>query len=389
MSEKHPLRYFLQVGDAVAPVREIEGREAMSAPFRFELRFTLDDGLWAEPEDLLKRAALIRMERDGEHVRSIAGIVTEIAAEATTRGVTEVLAVIEPHLALLRHRTDHRVFRNKTVPQIVEEVLGVVGIAKSATEGASKLTLRLSESYATRAYTVQSSEADLDFIHRLLEDEGIHYFFLEHDGLVLGDSTAAYEPISGSRVVPFRAGHGIDMSQDAINAVGRRAAASIGKVSLRDLNLDKPSLDLSVSAEGPTPGGPELYDYPGEYAEPAEGARKARIFAQAYACEAATFTGKSLSGRLVPGHVFELEDTPDAVADGQHLVTVVRHAWKRDVTGFSCGFDSLPAEMTHRPPVVTPEPRLLNPMSGVVTGPSGEDIHTDSAGRVKVHFHWN
>lgn len=389
MSERHPLLYWLQLAGGEHAVREIEGREAMSAPFRFELRFTVEGGLWADPEDLLKQSALIRMERGGEHIRAVAGIVTEIVAEAKVRGVTEVSAVIEPQLALLRHRTDTRVFRDQSVPEIVTEVLRTAGITEGAADGPSRLTRRLSGAYAKRAYTVQSGEADLDFVHRLLEDEGIHYYLLERDGLVLGDSPAAYEPVPGPAIVPFRAGHGMDVNQDAINAVGRRAAASVGKVSLRDLNLDRPSLDLSASAAGPTPGGPELYDYPGEYADPAEGARKARVIAESYACAAAASSGTSLSGRLVPGHVFELEDTPGAVADGRHVVTAVRHAWKREAQGFSCAFDTLPAEVTYRPAVVTPEPRLLNPVSGIVTGPAGADIHTDPAGRVKVHFHWD
>ena len=384
MTQDQPLLYRLDVGMETFHVREIAGREDTSAPFRLELRFVVEHGLRAEPEELLTRGAVVRLERGGEHVRSIAGVVTEVSVSAVIRGAPEVHVVVEPQLALLRHRVDHRVFRDKTVPEIVEEVLGVVGIRKGV-EGPQGLALRLSSAYAKRPYTVEWRESDLDFVHRLLEDEGIFYFFTEQGGLVLGDTPAAYEPAHGPRALPFRGAHG----NDAVRAIARRAAASVGKVSLKDLDLEHPSLDLGVSCAGPTEGGPEHYDYPGEYAAPAVGARKAKLVAEAFACASSWFAGESTSGRLAPGHVLAITGTPGGVGEGEHVITRVSHAWKRDDAGFSCAFESRHAETTYRPPRATPEPRILNPLTGIVTGPAGQDIHTDALGRVKVHFHWD
>lgn len=389
MSSAEPLVYVLRIAGEAFPVRAVRGFEAISTPFKIELDFALDGGLGAEPEELLKRGAMIEMERGGELVRGVAGVVTEVSASAVIQGGSAIHVVVEPQLALLRHRVDYRVFRDKTVPEIVEEVLAVVGI-RTAAEGPSRLTLRLAGTYARRPYCVQCRESDLDFVHRLLEDDGIFYYFLEHDGLVLGDHTASPEPIAGATILPFRGGRGLDAHDgDAVTAIARRAKASVGKVSLRDFNLERPSLDLGVSAPGPSVGGPEFYDYPGEYADPAEGAQKAQRIAESYACAAATLGGEAVSARLAPGHTFTLEGSPSGVGEGRLLVTRVEHAWTRAARGFSCAFTAIHAETIFRPLRVTPAPRLLNPITGFVTGPAGQDIHTDALGRVKVHFHWD
>lgn len=384
----NPLTYTLQIGDfGPHPAREVKGTEAVFAPFRFEVRLPIEGGLPGAPEELLKKGAILEMQRDREHVRRVCGVVTEISTNLAVRGVPEIFAVIEPQLALLRHRVDYRVFRDKTVPQIVTEVVSIVGIAPGAEAAAAGLSLRLSGSYATRPYTVQCRESDLDFIHRLLEEEGIFYYFLEEGGLVLGDSPGAYENIAGSMNVPFRGGLGLDMNEDAVIAVARRSSVSVGKVSLGDINLQKPNLSLRVESAGPTKGGPEYYDYPGGHADPAAGERTASLMAAARAVGKAGFAGVSLSGRLVPGHLFDLDGTPASLADGRHVVKKVSHDWQRDKKGFSCDFESLDGETTIRPPRATPAPILPNPMTGIVTGPG--DIHTDATGQVKVHFPWD
>jgi type VI secretion system secreted protein VgrG len=388
MNQDRPIVYRLDVGSDVFQVREISGREAISTPFRLEVRFTSEEGLREDPEELLTRGAVVRMVRDGVHVRGVAGVITEVSASAVIRGATEIRVVVEPQLALLRHRRDSRIFRDKTVPEIVEQVLAAVGI-KQGSSGPGGLTVGLSSSYTRRPYTVQWRESDLDFVHRLLEDEGIYYFFREHEGLVLGDSPASYEPIASPRVLAFHGGRGLGRHDEAVTAIARRAAATVGKVALKDFNLEHPSLDLSVSSVGPTAGGPEHYDYPGEYADLGEGRRRAKLVAESFACAASLYAGESISGRLVPGHVLGIEGAPSGIGDGEHVVTSVAHAWKRDTTGFALRFETREARTTYRPPRVTPAPRILNPITGFVTGPGGEDIHTDPQGRVKVHFHWD
>ena len=181
MSISTPLRYWVDVAGRSFSCREVKGEERMSAPFRLELRFVIPDGAPLSPADIVRKPATVRLERD-VHIRSIEGLVTEVSVGAVKRGAPEVHLVIEPSLALLRHRTDIRLFRQKTVPEIVTEVLSRFGISPQ---------LWLSRSYERREYTVQFRESDLDFVNRLLEDEGVAYYFLENGSMVLADSAAA------------------------------------------------------------------------------------------------------------------------------------------------------------------------------------------------------
>ena len=379
MSISTPLRYWVDVAGRSFSCREVKGEERMSAPFRLELRFVIPDGAPLSPADIVRKPATVRLERD-VHIRSIEGLVTEVSVGAVKRGAPEVHLVIEPSLALLRHRTDIRLFRQKTVPEIVTEVLSRFGISPQ---------LWLSRSYERREYTVQFRESDLDFVNRLLEDEGVAYYFLENGSMVLADSAAAYEAISGDQVLPFRGGVGLDRHSDAIISMGKRAALTTAKVSLRDFNAEKPSLDMDVSAETGSPSGVEWYDFPGEYQDPAYGARKAKLHAEAFQRAASQLHGKTLSGRIFPGCKFTLALAPAGLDDGAYAVIAVRHAWSQAKGGFNLAFDAIEASFAYRPPRATVAPQILNPVTGFVTGPAGEDIYTDEWGRVKVHFHWD
>lgn len=381
MSAKKPLRYFIELGGQSYEVRELQGKEAVSTPFRIEAGFVAGTAFPPDPDELIKSEAVIVLRRDEEIVRQIHGIVTEISASATIKGVSDLHVVIEPRLSLARHRTDLRVFRNMTVPEMVVDVLSQIGVAPE---------LRLSGSYERRPYCVQFRESDLDYVHRLMEDEGIFYFFLEGDIMVLGDNPSAYEPMPGNRALPCRFGAGMDVNDDAVCEIGARAALTVGKVTLRDFNPEHPSLNMDVEAAGPTPAGPEFYDYPGEYLDPGPGQHKAKLISEAFACAAAAEVGRTFCGRFAPGFTFVLQEAPIGVKEGEYALLSVEHKYARAEDGFTLGFEALDAEITYRPPRVTYVPRILNPVTGFVTGPAGQDdIYTDEYGRVKIHFHWD
>lgn len=377
---KTPLTYWVDVDSRSFLVREIVGREALSTPFRLEVVFRISEGDPLVPSAVVKSKASIRLERDGLS-RVIDGIVTRVTTRAALRGALETRLVIEPRLSLARHRQDIRVFRDKTAPEIVVEVLSALGIATE---------LRLANSYPKRPYCVQHRESDLDFSSRLLEDEGIFYFFLPGDIMVLADNASAYEPLDGGTVIPFRAGLGMDRHEDAIIGLGRRVRLAPSKVTLRDFNPEKPKLDMDVVAAVPSNSGADWYDYPGEYEEPGEGNRKAVLRAEAFTCASRGFVGKSFVGGLFPGCAFTLSDAPDGAPDGGYAITALDHRFVLDQMGFSNAFEALSSDVAFRPFPSTHVPVLLNPMTGFVTCPPGDDdIYTDEWGRVKVHFHWD
>ncbi|HHH11176.1 MAG TPA: type VI secretion system tip protein VgrG [Sorangium sp.] len=384
MSE-HPLIYLLEVGPFVFGVREVKGEEHLSRAWRLEVSFPLlADAMGADPaafdpDVVIKQQAVLKLKRKDDVQRALQGIVTEATLSASISGVPEVHLVLEPRLSLLKHRRDMRIHRNMTVPEIVTEVCEALGVT---------IDNRLQSSYPNRPYCVQWRESDYDYVMRLLEDEGIFYFFAAGDTMVLGDASSAYEVTPGAAALPFRHDAAASMNYDAVHRIGSRAAITAGKVSLRDWNTEHPSLDMDVSAATAVPFGPEWYDYPGEYEEPAEGRRKVELHAEAFDRAAAAMTGRTSCARIYPGSTFTLLDPPLGVEGGALVVRKVVHQWNVTVEGFESAFEADKEEVVYRPPRVTFVPRIYNPHTGIVCT-DGSDIQCDHFGRVKVHFHWD
>jgi type VI secretion system secreted protein VgrG len=382
---EHPLLYNLEVGAFAFRVREIEGTEHLSQAWRLRVKFALDPhtmrGVPAafDPDAVIKEEATISMERHDVPVRRLTGVVTEVELYASLSGFPEVDLVIEPRLALLKHRRDVRIHRNLTVPQIVTEVCQALGV---------KIDNRLQDAYPNRPYSVQWRETDYDYVMRLLEDEGIYYFFAEGDVMVLGDRSAGYDELPGGTALPFRHEAGANLQVDAVHRIGTRAAVTPGRVTLRDWNTEHPSLDMDVGHPTAVPFGPEWYDHPGEYEEPGEGQRKARLSAEAMDRAAAAVVGRSTCGRLYPGALFDLVDAPPGASGGRHVVRRIDHRWNDEETSFELSFEADPGDVVYRPPRTTYVPRIHNPHTGIVCT-NGEDIQCDHFGRVKIHFHWD
>jgi len=358
--------YWLELCGRKYRVRNLKGHEGMSTPFRFVLEFVADEHDPLDPVVAIRTPTTLELVHLDREERHITGIVTDISRNHDH----EVRVVLEPTLALLRHRQDIRLFRNKTAPDIAAEVMRGLGVA---------VEQRLSESYKVRPYTVQFRETDLDFAHRLLEDEGVHYFITEDDVVVFGDSTGAYDPTVG--IFRFRHDSGMGTDQHPITEIGARGTMTAGKVTLRDFNPEHPRLNMDVSAAGPTKDGVEYYDYPGEYEEPSEGQRKANVRAEAWRCQHHRVGGISWSARFRPGVVFETYDTPSYAFDGEYVTTRITHDWRLDAKGYSVKFEALPASVVYRPPVVTPAPVQTNPLTGFVTGPPAPTSTRTSGGR--------
>jgi type VI secretion system secreted protein VgrG len=377
------LSYELEVGGERYVARSVRGREAMSTLFRLEVVVTVA-GTPPSARGLVNAEAQVHVGNPTsfgltERSRTIRGIATEVKVVLAPGGATEMRVVVEPKMVLARYRSDLRIYRDKSVPVIVTEALSRIGVVPE---------LRLSRSYADRAYCVQYRETDESFVRRLLEDEGIYFYFL--DGrLIVGDDVGAYEPISGVSLIRFRDGSGLDDDEEAVIEIGGHAEVGPSRLTLRDWTTEHPSLDMDVGARGPDDSGPELYDYPGEYALPPEGSVRAQLIAESWARATSTIAGRSLSPRLGPGQTFTLVRSPEGSFDGETVVTAVEHDFRKSEVGYSNAFRALPAGQTFRPRRITPVPVITSPQTGIVTGPAGEDIHTDRLGRVKVHMHWD
>jgi type VI secretion system secreted protein VgrG len=306
-------------------------------------------------------------------------------------------ATLVPNFWLLTLESDCRIFQEKTTEEIVREVLGESGI------GSDRFAFRLqNKSLPPRPYCVQYRESDFNFVSRLLEEEGIFYFF-EHSEdrhlLVFADSPVGYKPIAGKPKVLFNPGSGTVGEEEVVASLTLTRRLRPGRQTLRDFNFEKPALDLTSDEHGSEGERCELYDYPGSYLEEGQGRRLAQLRLQEQVMYREQAGGSGDCVRFMPGFTFRLHGHEMESANREWLLTEVVHTASQPQvlqerasaggSGYSNRFTAVPSSVAVRPERVTLRPRVYGVQTAIVTGPSGEEIYTDEHGRVKVQFHWD
>ena len=220
----------------------------------------LDDAADApEPTDLIGKSAELVLERsDGSSRRSFVGEVVEAERAPREDGVRTVQLEIAPTLWRLGKRADCRIFQKLGAVDIVKKVLAGGGVL------AGQQRWKVSESHPEREYTVQYRETDLEFVLRLLSEEGIYFAVHFEDGkdiLVLGDDPRGLGDIDGEKSLRFLAEMGFQGATDHVARVSRKHRIASDKVTLRDYDSDKPRLKVEAKVEGKDPGGHSLEVY--------------------------------------------------------------------------------------------------------------------------------
>jgi type VI secretion system secreted protein VgrG len=366
-------------------LRSFRGTESVSAPYTIEAevlatRAVTSDELLAKPVHLVID--------DGGGERLLHGLVRNLTAAGRDEEFYLYRLQIVPWFWFLSLNEDCRVFQNMDVRQIVEQVFD--------DRGYSDYTFDCQRSFPTREFTVQYQESDFDFVSRLLEEEGIFYFFKHEESrhvMVLADHQGALQLSPTQPDVRLSdVGEGIE-GERVIHEITVDTAVHPGKTTLADYDYLKPSAELAATVEGS--GWGSLYDYPAGFRESGVGTRLAEIRLEAEEALATVLRGQGDCFGLIPGFRFRLSDSE---VDGEYLVTTVHH--DAGVQGYRGGdadqvqdpylnsFAAIPFATPFRPRRRTPRPRL-GVQTAVVVGPSGEEIFTDEYGRVKVHFHWD
>jgi type VI secretion system secreted protein VgrG len=386
--DRRPVRVSLRI-DGVDPsalsLSSVRVEEAIHTPRRIEVEVIADPGA-VRPQALLRQGAQIDVEVAGEAARRFEGIVMRV--REVWRGAGPVFRItIGSPLDLLALSTDCRIFQEMTVPEIVRTVLQDSGFP------AARIVERLSGTYAKLPSCTQYGETMLAFVSRLLESEGAFYFFEDGDDgldLVLGDAADAHRSARPAKL-PYVIDTGL-IGKPAVVSLTEVESLRPSKVTLRDLDWQKPALDLEAAAEKTAARARELYDYPGGYTTPADGKRRAKIRMEALVASTTGVRGTASAPSLAPGRAFELENGPRDDLSREWLVTEVVHTWTK-ASGLTqpwlATFRALPKSTPYRPLQKTPRPRLSGPQTAFVTGPSGQEIHTDEHGRIKLKFPWD
>lgn len=382
-------------------VVQFEGSEEVSRPYEFDITVvssSFDLGL----EECLGQPAQLELRHVGGG-RRVCGIVER--AEQLEVGLRQSVYRfrIVPRLSLLAYTRRSRIFRGLSSPDIVHWVLTSAGYPKE------HVRVSLIESYAPRDYCVQYQESDLAFVSRLLEEEGIFFFFehaVEGEVLILADSEHVHPPLPETPVVHFREKNSLrQLAEPAIHQLGVVAGLGAGKVTLRDYRFKQPSLDLTVEAnsvDAALPGDPglEVFCFPGEYVDPKVGERLARVRLEELACQQRRVSGLASVFTLQPGYAFLLDHHPRSDCNREYFLVRVQHkgvqpqslladaALGQEQGEYEARWEGIPAELPFRPVRRTPRPVIPGLQTARVEAAGAEEIHCDVWGRVLVRFMW-
>ncbi len=390
--------------------RSMAGHERISSLFESRVRLASD--LAAIPakrllgEDLTIEVDLAT-ELGGAGRRFLSGQVVRFSRIGRDDGGLWMYeAELRPWLWYATRRTDFRIFQFKTVPEIVQEVLAPYGFGIDA---------RLAGSYRGWDYCVQYAESDFNFVSRLMESEGIYYFFAHAKGshrLVLCDGPGSHTELADGPVsVPYHAGvlAAQILEQDFIDSWRNDEDIVAGHFATDDYDFRKPNAEIDALRQQPaghSRDGYEVYDWPGGYTELGDGENYARLRLEQQMARRERIEAEGRLRHIAPGHLFDLVRHPDPEANRRYLIEAASYDFQENAlragsgadapysestssTSYRQVFEALPDSVPFRAPRTTPRPRTTGPQTAVVVGPAGEEIHTDQHGRIKVQFHWD
>ncbi|WP_434391093.1 type VI secretion system Vgr family protein [Melittangium boletus] len=393
--------FVFQVGPHGAGELAVVGFEAdehLSQPYSVEVTLAAPSDVEVDDKSLLGQDALLKVQLGDGTARLFHGLVARVTRWDAGRAPEQQRyhVTVVPRLWMLRHTRRSRIFQEMSVPDIVHQVLGEAGVTHKQS---------LHGTYRPRNYCVQYRESDLDFVHRLLEEEGIFYSFVHTESahtLMMSDASLTCSAIAGEARLVFRERSKMVAGSESVHAFSSRMQVQPGAVSLRDFNFVQPGQDLTATVQDDTgEPGLELYDYPARYEAPAAGKALARVRLQELRAQVEQQEGASNCRRLCPGHSFELDEHPVGAFNRGYLVRSVRHVgrqpevltfeqtWSGGKEAYHNNFTCLSAQVPFRPARQTPRPLIAGAQTAVVVGPPGEEIHTDEHGRIKVQFHWD
>ena len=397
------IQVFTPLGEDALLLQSFHGTESLSQLFQFELKMYSENRSLSF-DSIVGKAATIKIALPDLSERYINGIVSAFSqgGSAPLEGgsspkiFASYRATLVPWLWFLTQTTDCRIFQNKSVPEILEAVFQGLGFTDYA--------LRLQGSFAPREYCVQYRETAFNFVSRLMEEEGIFYFFEHHEDkhvLVLANHPNEFKPCPHLAEISYESLVGEEREDDVITEWNAAQVVLSGKVALADYNFETPMLDLTANIAGQDTRQLELYDYPGEYKTKSEGDHFAGIRLQEAETPRLVTTATSTCRGLQPGYRFRLQDHYRRDFNRDYAVTTIYHESDQG-TNYRSGegeadaslkyqnqFSCLPHPTHYRAPRRTPTPSINGSQTAIVVGPSGEEIYVDQYGRVKVQFHWD
>lgn len=390
-------QYSVEIAGKKFDVLSFDAYDEMSRLFRFTLTLRCDDPQ-VDIKGLLRKKVDTHLTwQDKEKwwfgiVASMSQVNAGLPDKTNEEGeYGEYVAEVVPSFWIMSQKTNCKIFQEMTVKDILQEVLDKRGMA-------GKYHLNLTKDYEQREYCVQYRETDFAFLSRLMEEEGIFYWFWhdpdeKKDILTISDAVSGYAGCWPESTVEFKKATGVlSTDKEYLSALTYEENAYTGKVSYRDWNYrdpQKPPVKVNATAEQNTDL--DIYDYHLErYRDDGRGQFLAQMAVEAQAALRKTLAGSGNFRSLGAGHRFTLEKAYRDDLNKEWVVVSCTHSASQREGGvdYAVSFTAIPSGTVFRPMPRTPLP-TINMQTAIVVGPEGAEIYMDQYGRAKVQFHWD
>ncbi|MDE1183229.1 type VI secretion system tip protein TssI/VgrG [Paraburkholderia sp.] len=376
--------------------RSLAGSETLSSVYAFDVQMVSASAA-LDLNALLGKPVTLRITTLNGATRFLGGQIVrcELSGRETSTSRSYIYTLtLRPWLWYLTRTSDCRIFQNRSVVEILREVFGKYGFAVEE---------RLLTQYRRWDYCVQFQETDFAFVSRLMEHEGIYYFFrheADQQVLILADDISAHTSLAAHESVPYLSPDRLALpGEEGIDAWRPSAEICTGAYVVDDYDFRKPLADLSQRRSNPLcaeHGHYAAYQWQGCYIEADQGEHCARIRLEQEQAGHARVHAHSRVRETAPGYRFTLRNCPRDSENREHLIVGV--TYRLQAGGYASGsseaqydFDLIaqPSSIPYRAPGVTPIPKATGPQTAIVVGPTGQEIWTDQYGRVKLQFRWD
>ena len=385
------------LADDVLIFRQMQCFQTLSKPFEITLDL-LSKNSKVDLASLLGKPISVQFESTNGTKRYYHGYVSRFSQlESLKNGFACYQAKLVPWLWFLTKRADCRIYQEQSVPEIVKSIF-------QDHDFSSMVDDRLSDVYKPKNYCVQYRESDFEFVSRLLESEGIYYFF-EHfetnHKLVLSDARSSHKTSRGFESIVFNPGKPRDENSVCFDQWFASQEVSIGSYALSDFDFERPKTNLLAkknAQQAYSPADKEWFDFPGRYLDAESGEAYATKRLQEFQVTSQRAIGQGGIRGLSSGLLFELEDHPRSELNQEYLIVESQenidsgnqHAEQvQGIANWNCSVSVMPSKIAFRPPRLTRKPSMHGPQTAIVVGKKDEEIWTDKFGRVKVRFHWD
>ncbi|MGA7508975.1 MAG: type VI secretion system tip protein TssI/VgrG [Erwinia billingiae] len=377
---------------------KLNGTEALSSAFEITVQLLSTDAR-IERKALLGQPMTVSIPTQNlMATRYLNGKITKVSVSSTELSGTRYAVyslVMEPDLWPLKRDRNLRIFQSQTVTQIIKTLLSEYNVTVED---------KLTGNYRVWEYCVQYQESSFNFISRLMELEGIYYYF-RHEAdkhtMVLMDSAQQHQPFSGYETIPYHVTpSGGSTSEEGISLWSLEDQVTPGLYSIDDYDFRKPNAWMFQARQNPaspSPGQIDVYDWPGHFIDHDHGEFYARIRQEVWQAQHQQVTASGTALGLAPGNTFTLLNAPFFSDNGEYLTIKAVYDFEENSYASSNSGSTIhkvdivviPSDVTFRPQPTAEWPRTHGPQTAKVVGPKGESIWTDKYGRIKVKFHWD